>query len=282
MLPRVRAGIRSVARRNVLIRESVFAAKRLLSVFRPGNVVMFHLGRSGSTVLGNMLDQRPDVLWSSEVYQRVIGKWESQGWSVHEDPRPFDPIAYMKKQMIYADRRCFGVEVNPSQLRALRVPIAEFVPALADLGFGCFILLSRRNILRSIVSAAVVREKRQHHQPASQKPTLTRIALDLQKSGTRLNKIPLLDLLQRQVDTLRTLEQALGGLNVLQLVYEDDIEDDPQVAYQKVCDFVGLKPYPVVVDLSKTNPFPLRDILINYEDVRRTLQGTPFEWMIES
>ncbi len=33
-----------------------------------GCVAMFHVGRSGSTVLGDLLDQHPDIFWDSEIY----------------------------------------------------------------------------------------------------------------------------------------------------------------------------------------------------------------------
>ena len=68
VMSRLRSRIRSVARANVLTKGAVFTTQRLLSLFRPGNVVMFHLGRVGST-----------VLWSGEIFERTIRKWEMRG-----------------------------------------------------------------------------------------------------------------------------------------------------------------------------------------------------------
>ena len=33
------------------------------------NIAMFHAGRSGSTVLGDLLNQNPQIFWDSEIFQ---------------------------------------------------------------------------------------------------------------------------------------------------------------------------------------------------------------------
>ena len=35
---------------------------------RRGNLVMFHVGRSGSTVLASLLQQHPDMYWDGELF----------------------------------------------------------------------------------------------------------------------------------------------------------------------------------------------------------------------
>src|SRR6516225_3158271 len=40
---------------------------------RRGNVVMFHLGRSGSTVLASLLQQNPGVFWDGELFEGYYG-----------------------------------------------------------------------------------------------------------------------------------------------------------------------------------------------------------------
>ena len=36
------------------------------------------------------------------------------------------------------------------------------------------------------------------------------------------------------------------------------------------------------VTLSKTNPFPLKDVIENFAEVKATLHNTPYEWMPDS
>lgn len=35
--------------------------------YRGPNIIMLHVGRSGSTVLGDLLGQRPEIMWDREV-----------------------------------------------------------------------------------------------------------------------------------------------------------------------------------------------------------------------
>lgn len=53
------------------------ALKYMASPLRSGNIVMFHIGRSGSTVLGDLLDQHSSVYWDGEIYQSFYRAWES-------------------------------------------------------------------------------------------------------------------------------------------------------------------------------------------------------------
>ncbi|MCA9917728.1 MAG: hypothetical protein KC445_07245 [Anaerolineales bacterium] len=41
-------------------------------------VVMFHIGRSGSTVLADMLNQRNDLKWGNELYLPIFLRWKAQ------------------------------------------------------------------------------------------------------------------------------------------------------------------------------------------------------------
>jgi hypothetical protein len=58
--------------------------KPLLERMRPGNVMMFHAGRSGSTVLGDLLGQHPRVFWDSEIFQTSSERWLSR--QMRQDP----------------------------------------------------------------------------------------------------------------------------------------------------------------------------------------------------
>ena len=40
---------------------------------------------------------------------------------------------------------------------------------------------------------------------------------------------------------MQEVETLLAGKNVLNLTYEDDIEQDPQRAYHSICEFVDME-----------------------------------------
>ena len=81
---------------------------------------------------------------------------------------------------------------------------------------------------------------------------------------------------------MQEVETLLAGKNVLNLTYEDDIEQDPQKAYRSICKFVNMEETNASVTLSKTNPFPLKDIIENFAEVKAALHNTPYEWMPNS
>jgi hypothetical protein len=91
---------------------------------------------------------------------------------------------------------------------------------------------------------------------------------------------PLLDYLIDYDKHFSELETLLEGKCLLKLSYEEDIEKDPKIAYSRVCEFMNIPRQDVSVNLSKTNPFPLKDMIENFDEVKNTLSGTPYEWML--
>jgi len=52
------------------------------------------------------------------------------------------------------------------------------------------------------------------------------------------------------------------------------------VAYRSVCGFIGLEAAPVRVPYERVNPFPLQQIVTNYDAIAAALRDTEFEWML--
>ena len=69
---------------------------------------------------------------------------------------------------------------------------------------------------------------------------------------------------------------------MLRLSYEADIATDPTVGYRRICEFLNLTPQDdASVSYAPLNPFPLSSIITNFPEVRQTLRGTRYEWMLE-
>ena len=64
------------------------ALSHVLNPFRPGNILIIHIGRCGSTVLGKMLNEHPMIYWASELYEPIFGTWRDQNMGIEtiEDP----------------------------------------------------------------------------------------------------------------------------------------------------------------------------------------------------
>lgn len=60
------------------------AAARVAGVFtsliRERNVVMFHCGRCGSSVVGGLLNQHTKVRWAGEIFENVRYKYGKESW----------------------------------------------------------------------------------------------------------------------------------------------------------------------------------------------------------
>jgi hypothetical protein len=68
---------------------------------------------------------------------------------------------------------------------------------------------------------------------------------------------------------------------VLHVEYERHIEGDPRVAFGMVIDFLGLQQVEPAVPLQRLNTLPTRDVVQNYDEVRKVLRGTEHEWMLD-
>jgi len=77
------------------------------------------------------------------------------------------------------------------------------------------------------------------------------------------------------------VEEALGNRACLKLTYEDDVQNDPAVGYRRICEFLGLSPMNVEPGMTRTNPFPLPELVENYDEMAEHLRGTPYQWMLE-
>lgn len=241
-----------------------------------GRIVMFHIGRCGSTVLGDLLNQHPVIEWDGEIYEPKGRFYHKHGFNGDAT----DPVGFLKKRLDGAKKSNYGFEIKPYQARLIGMPIEKLVRSLDALKFSHFVLLQRRNSLRKVVSSMVGRSSGRMHVPAGSAVSLSRIHLNVNDVGVDHEKKTLVEFLRGYETDMRDIECRLAGRNVLQLKYEDDLEADPQVGYFKVCDFLGIAPAPVETKLGRTTPFPLSDVLKNYDEVAATLRGTEFEWMI--
>ena len=78
--------------------------KVFLSKSKKGNIVLFHIGRSGSTLLGDMLNQNPHIYWDGEVYNNILKKHQKL---------TINPFNYLNSKMYYSGKNKFyGFEVK--------------------------------------------------------------------------------------------------------------------------------------------------------------------------
>lgn len=262
------------------IRRAAGTAVRLpLTALRPGSVAMFHVGRSGSTVLGDLLNQHPKILWDGEIYEPYNMGYEL-GTVLEPGEIGLDPIKVLRRRRLKAGSRYYGFETKFYQLRLAGTALPEYVRGLPGNGVDRFVVLERRNTLRMAVSAAVAHANASFFRGALEKPKLSRVRLDVDDLRIDFGSKPLLSYLEDHREDFARLRDLLPEERTLWLTYEDDVSVDPARGYGRVCRFLGLEPRPVSVRYGKTNPHPLSEIVTNFDEVEVTLRGTRFEWML--
>lgn len=247
--------------------------------WRPGAVAMFHIGRCGSTVLTELVEQHPRVYWDGETYDRVFRELKRQG--VDRRTSGFLPVEYVLDRLERSGSRWFGFDLKPYHSTEFGVPIEDYIAGLRAGGVDHFVRLERRNYLRKAVSTVNGARRDSYHRRKGERVGLSPLHLD--PTDVFLDVYPgsLLEHFERYDDWYRRFDHSTAGARVLRLSYEDHIETDPRVAAAEVLRFLDLEPGALEVTLRRMNPEPLHELLSNYDEVASYLDGTPYAWMPE-
>ena len=244
---------------------------------RKSMVAMMHIGRVGSTVLGSMMNQHSKIFWDGEPFERLMRSNKSNQERFVENV--LNKSMHNSRSEIY----CFATKFMPEQHlweECINMNLEEYISLLNDMKIKDFILITRKNYLRQVISVLVGRMKKEwHSQKNTKKVTKVFINVDSYDAGYDLS-LPLIDYFKRIDRQYDLLNEIVGSDKILKLAYEDDIEKDPHIAYNKVCSFLNVKNEKPQIKLKKTNPFDLKDMIENYEEVEKTIKGTKYEWML--
>ena len=254
----------------------------LLSPLRPGNIAMFHIGRCGSTVLSSLLTQHRNIFWASEFYTSVFKEWEQSNDGVEVvGEMPANAIDLLKRNMRKALHRYYGFEMKPFHHQLIGYTPESFLENLDKLGFTYYIHLDRKNRLRKIVSSLIAHgDNMRYHQEEKVRAKLKQVVVNVDKIDIDFDSKPLLTFLTDYDSQVVSMGKMLEKKNCLNLTYEEDIQEDPRVGYRKICNFIEIKPKNVTVSLTRTNPFPVRNMIENIGEVEDALRGTKYEWML--
>lgn len=251
---------------------------RLLnSHYRKKKLVMLHHGRCGSSVLGNLLNQHPKIYWAGEIFEAYMkGSKRSQPNFVEQTLKN---SSNMRTSELYGFETKYLAEQHLSE-GCINMTLKAYIAQLRDLGYEHFILLHRSNYLRRAISAEIARQQQSWHTQTTIK-TAQKITLDINKVTIGIANRSLLESFESLDASYEKLQTLLQPTKVLVLSYEKDILENPICAYQKSCAFLNIKPASPQIKLKRTNPFPLEELLVNYEEVKALLTNTKYSWMLE-
>ena len=266
------------------------ASARVRSLALPtradGHVLMLHTGRSGSTVLGAMLDQHKSIFWDGETIEKRLHRMSAQqGVGISQFYGKLtlgDSISHISNRVRrLSGGRHFGLEIQDYQLAMMEADCASFLEEIRKLGFSKFIILDR-NPIRKLISHIIAVDRGQHHATAKDKVTNRKTAINPDRVYAGHRIVTFEDALAQYEDFLATFESLLQGEEVLRLSYAEHIEESPLVAYEEVCRFLGLEPQSPAITLRKTTQRNLADVIENYAELEsRVLQSRFKDAMLE-
>jgi LPS sulfotransferase NodH len=249
-------------------------------------LIMTHLGRSGSTVLSQLLQTHSRISCLEEYFSlEWIRDQSSYNFTCERMSQMIsDEVA--KIRAIYPDH-IVGHEIklmnfldNPS------CSLIEYVKAHADPTQYQHIVLRRRNVLKRICSVYKASQTKTYHLGADNTAYRSKtFSLDFDKlvdfdTRQRVATFPeLIDkAIEREEQYLRNFRY--NDIRYLELFYEDDISDNPINAYSRILEFLGLDFESAEIRLSKTGG-NLEKELLNYETLEAQMRGSRHEWMLD-
>lgn len=246
-------------------------------IFRNKNIAMFHIGRCGSTVVGNMLNSHPDIAWGGELFEEIM--------AVDRRLENASDVKNIISNNCYSNiKKYYGFETKympQTHLSAdcINMSLKSYIDLLCELTFTKFIVLHRRNYLRRAVSGEVGRKRGEWHSEKDVKnPTRVRLDIHAFKYGQSTHE--LIDLFRLFDNNYKSLKDCISEQNALDLFYEDDILNDPTEAYMKICSYLEVKPSSPKVSLKKTNPFSCEEMIENFDEIQPLLESTEYAWML--
>ena len=184
----------------------------------------------------------------------------------------------------------FEVKHLPDQNCGLypQLEVQDWLNYFFDHGYKYHLLMRRRNGLRRIVSHFRAAQSGQYVLgPSGDVVNGSPIMIPLEGIVHGFGSRTLLGWLDEYERGHADMQRCLGALakaksdfSWLELVYEDQIEHDPLMAYRDVCNFLGLPVVDVDLRLRKISPGRLVDLIANLDEVRDCLSPTRFAWML--
>lgn len=250
-------------------------------------IMMLHIGRCGSTVLGNMLDEDPGLLWDSEALYPRWARAKDQPEVAERERLDRETFRReIRRRFFNAGRRRYGCELKTHHvtLYGIENP-AEARTVLEELGFGIFVSLGRTNVLRQLVSTIRGRQVGNFHINAGDRKGLEMRPVDVDPAGFRLDKTdPVMPLEAHLAERQQWMawNRELVGEDGLHLDFETHVMKDPAVGYRMLCEHIGIEAREVRPSLRRTNPDPVESMLAEPAAWRDRLAGTSFEWMMDA
>ena len=242
-----------------LVTESATYARLLLPGLKHPDrrFVIFAQGRSGSTLLADLLNSHPDVYCADEILT-----WKRR-----------DPARYAMACSVGHKAGTYGFKVKIYQLtEAQHITSPNGWLRTMDAQGWSVLHLQRRNVLQQALSSMVAEQRRVYHEEG-QASVPQPVLIDTEDLLLRT---------QRRVATQREEDEALQGVPHEAFVYEDDLlrSETHQAAADRAFAYLGLSSVPVTTELRKIADRPLEQVVANADEVRLAVASSPYAQLL--
>lgn len=220
--------------------------------------VLFGRGRTGSTLLTDLLNSSNEVDCDKEIFNRPVRS--PQSFLVSRENLFSKPV-YGFKLLSYQLRNY----LNPSDPNAFMRFLSE------ELGYK-IIFLRRDNLLRQTLSKHYAEHRNAWHDKGN----------SAHRPKMKVHVPTLMNHLQegRILDCYE--EDALEGLDYLTITYEEDLKtvEAQEETIHRVCEYLGIEHFEPSTSLRKITSEALEDFVENVEELRAELKRTPYRLLI--
>lgn len=219
--------------------------------------VLFGVGRSGSTLLSELLDAHTGIRCDGEI--------------LHEPVR-FPRLQVVARESLSASD-AYGFKLLCYQVRDVQRirDVPRFLAWLHRRGY-VLIQMKRQDRLRHALSNISARQHGFHNRG--------------RYGGNRRMHIDLADLhrwLENAEREAAYAAQSIGELPHHDVTYECDLLDaaSQRRTVDRICDLLGLPHEVTRTDLQPTNPERLSELIANYDEIHRALQDTRWSQFLD-
>ena len=221
--------------------------------------VIYGQGRSGSSVLLDLIGSHPDVYCESEIFNKKVAARLLRPWALPAGPGGPVPEARLRLQD----------EDLPDDGRPGRRGCAPVHDGSSRGGLERSIHLVREDLFRKALSLVVAETRGQFLDRRSG-----------EEASIRLPSIParLAEAMRERRSADEAEQAALEGIPHIRVTYEDDLLDaaSHQAVSDRVLEFLGLDSAPVETRYVRTSRGHVSDYVSNWKDVHEFLSKTEF------
>lgn len=266
---KIKNAVRYSLANNRFVADVVARTAGLLTrAMRETNVLMFHPGRCGSSVVGMLLNQHPKIKWGGEIFAQLKKKYGKNSW-VWDNPHM---MIKLRNNIHFS--RVFGFEIKRKHFGDVNIDKKGIINITKEMNYDKYIILERKNYLCQIVSSKVAKKIGKWNVKKDIEPPKVRIDLKDKKGNSLLKRF------RKKDKFYESLKNLLDKKRYLYISYESDIKKDPKKAFKKIIKYLGLREVSVKINSKKINKRPLEKRVSNFEEVKGVLDRTKYEWMV--